>query len=243
MENGFAGRVKMGEVAGKYDIPWAEWMTISGFVFHKDYRMSDFPRTPEGKVWYDMPDDDYFSWLADYLPGNIPDLTPEQQKFRDDPKGDNYLSGFWIGDMGASYDREIARYPIFDFPEDFDETCDFSAVRESDAAMIDYDGYLEWASYGDPEDPVMTRNEFILESYGIQQMWIKNQKDFARYWPEFGKFDSLNVLFMVSGFSSEPPDAGWRTLLGMALENIPDKNKRIAELEQFYRIWHEDVTK
>lgn len=92
-------------IGGGHEVPWPETLVVGNFVFPKDYRMNAFPRTPEGAMWYDIPDDEYLSWLADYLPDNLPELTPDQQQVYDNW---DLISGFWIGDRGGWH--ELDRY-------------------------------------------------------------------------------------------------------------------------------------
>ncbi|MFA7165246.1 MAG: hypothetical protein WC124_05290 [Desulfoplanes sp.] len=244
MKNGFAGRVPMGLIAGKYEIPWPEWMTLFGFVLQKDYRMNAFPETSDGRPWYDIPDEEYFSWLAEYLPANIPELTPEQQKLRDDPEGYKVLNGLRIGDTGGLYEQEMMRYPMYEFPEDFGKTADFSVVRKVENAIFSYEEYHEMVVENDfPEEPLLSREEFLLEVYGCQRICEEEETQFASFWPEFSKLGAFDVVFKMNTLASEPPDAGWRTLLALALEKIPDRGARITELEAFYRFWQEMISK
>ncbi len=51
------------------------------------------------------------------------------------------------------------------------------------------------------------------------------------------------MIFTTNSLHSEPPDAGWRVYLGLALQRISDKQKRIDEIEKFYHFWHEVIIK
>ncbi len=39
-----------------------------------------FPKTFRGQIWFDIPDEQYFFWLAYYLPEKFPKLSEEQKK-------------------------------------------------------------------------------------------------------------------------------------------------------------------
>lgn len=243
MQNGFAGMIPRRTMAAGVEIPWPEMLTLLGVVLHKDYRMNAFPRTEDGTPRFNISDDEYLSWLADYLPENIPELTPEQQILAQSPDRENFLSALHIGDTAAWCEHEMADYPLFRFPDDFEKTADFSAVRGVPGAFT-YEDYLECIQEcPEPDQPVMSRNEHMLYSYSCQDLIEKEEREFARLWPQFAKFNSANLIFMTNTPAHEPPDAGWRIYLALKLVQIPDKSARIKELEEFYRYWHEEICK
>jgi hypothetical protein len=138
----------------------------------------------------------------------------------------------------------MMRYPMYEFPEDFGKTADFSAVRKVENAIFSYEEYHELVVENDlPEEPLLTREEFLLEVYGCQRICEEEETQFASFWPEFSKLGAFDVVFKMNTLASEPPDAGWRTLLALALEKIPDRGARITELEAFYRFWQEMISK
>ena len=237
------GRKLMLTIAQGHEVPWPEPLTDGGFAFPKDYRMNDFPRTPDGDVWYDIPDDDYFSWLADYLPNNLPKFTPEQQYLWDNLDNYTRLSGFWIGDQGGWYENEALSHPNYDFPDDFADTGDLTLVTVPDGRFT-YDEYAEPLKdvLADDERP-MTIEEFILDEFGWHLTMEEEKRQFAHYWQNFTKMDGFNVVFMSITIHDEPPDAGWRVYLGMVLHRIQDKSLRIKELECFYHYWREMISK
>ena len=172
------------------------------------------------------------------------ELTPEQQKLRDDPEGYKVLNGLRIGDMGGLYEQEMMRYPMYAFPDDFEKTPDFFTVRKVENAIFSYEEYHEQVVENDfPEEPLLSREEFLLEVYGGQKICEEEEKQFASFWPEFSKLGAFDVVFKMNALASEPPDAGWRTLLALTLEKIPDRDARITELEAFYRFWQEMISK
>jgi hypothetical protein len=205
--------------------------------------MNDFPRTPDGNIWYDIPDEDYFSWLADYLPENLPELTPEQQKLADSLDTYTRLSGFWIGDRGGWYESEGAFIPNYEFPENFVKSGDLSGVAVKDGGRT-YEDYVDNNKdlIGDDER-LMSKDELILDEFGWHLAQEEEKRQFACYWPEFTKMDGFNIVFSLSTFKDEPPDAGWRVYLGMVLQRIPDKSFRVKELEDFYFYWKDMVSK
>jgi hypothetical protein len=71
----FPGRKLMLTIGCGHEIPWPETLSDKSFAWPKDYRMNDFPKTAAGEIRYDIPDAEYLSWLADYLPANLPPLS------------------------------------------------------------------------------------------------------------------------------------------------------------------------
>jgi hypothetical protein len=233
----------MRTIGGGHEVPWPELLTGNDHVFLKDYRMNAFPRTSDGRPWFDIPDDEYFAWLAAYLPDNLPELTRAQQELYNQKESFSRLTGFWIGDLAGWYEVEAADMLNYEFPADFIERGDLSAVRLRDGAYT-YDDYVEAnVDIIDPGELLMTPEEFILNDFGWRLVLEEEKRQFALYWPEFIKFDDFNVVFTTNTLHHEPPDAGWRVYLGMALQKIQDKAARIHEIEQFYRYWQEMISK
>jgi len=237
------GRKLMLTIAQGHEVPWPEPLTDGGFAFPKDYRMNDFPRTPDGDIWYDIPDDAYFSWLADYLPNNLPEFTPEQQYLWDNLDNYTRLSGFWIGDQGGWYESEAAFLPNYDYPDNFSDIGDLSAVKVKDGGYT-YDDYMDFNkdAVADGES-IMTKEELILDEFGWYLTIIEAERQFSFYWPDFIKMNGGNIVFSTLTERHEPPDAGWRIYLGMVLNRIQDKTLRIKELECFYHYWREMISK
>lgn len=238
-----SNRLLMRTIAGGHKVPWPEPLTDNGYVFPKDYRMNDFPRTPEGGNWYDIPDEGYFSWLADYLPNNLPKFTPEQQKIADNLDTYRRLNGFWIGDRGGWYDNVAASHPKYEFPDNFADVGDLTVVAVRDGGFT-YDEYVD--SYQDligDDERLMTQEEFLLDDFGWHLALEEEKRLFSQYWPDFRKMDGFNVVFMNFSVYDEPPDAGWRVYLGMVLRRIENKAYRIKELKDFYHYWREMVSK
>ena len=204
------GRKLMKIIGGGHEVPWPETLVAGNFVFPKDYRMNAFPRTPEGAMWYDIPDDEYLSWLADYLPDNLLELTPDQQQVYDNWDRYNLLSGFWIGDRGGWHENEAAVMPNYSFPSNFHTTGDLNTVAGIDGGYT-YEDYAEGnQDILDPGERLMTPEEFILDQFGWHLVLEEEQRQFARYWPEFMKLDGFNIIFSTSTVHDEPPDAGRR---------------------------------
>ncbi len=231
----------MKRMAGSLEIPWPEPITDRGFVFPKDYRMNAFPRTPFGLPWYDTPDSEYFSWLAEYLPANLPQFNAEQHRLSMQLEHYDRLSGFWIGDRAGWYESEAAERPIHEFPDDF------ACIGNIDGVQIiqgryTYADYAKWErGFIGPGGRIMTPEEFILEDFGWSLVQEREQREFAAYWPDFVKFDGFNFALSLSSFQHEPPDAGWRVYLGMVLQRIQGKVSRIKEIENFYYAWHDHI--
>ena len=234
-------RVLMRKISGGHALPWPEPLADQGFVFPKDYRLHAFPRTATGQPWYDIPDEDYFSWLADYLPASLPPLSASQQRLMRQLDSYKRFSGFWIGDRAGWYESEAAMRPFHNFPDGFDRTGDLTAVKAADGGYT-YQEYVAWIEgVFDPGDRIMTPEEYILDDYGWSLVLMEEQRQFSAYWPDFLKFDGFNLVFYLSSHQNEPPDAGWRVYLGMALQRIPDKASRIKEIEDFYYAWHDMI--
>jgi len=238
-----SNRILKQTIAGGHEVPWPEPLGDQGYVFPKDYRMNAYPRTPEGNIWYDVPDDDYFSWLADYLPNNLPRFTPEQQKIADNLDHNRRLNGFWIGDRGGWYESEAASRLNYEFPCNFADTGDLTTAMLQEGRYT-YDDYVDANKdiIGDDER-LLTKEEVILEEFGWYLTLKEENRQFSMYWPDFRKMDGFNVVFMSISAHDEPPDAGWRIYLGMVLRRIKDKALRIKELEDFFHYWREMVAK
>lgn len=229
----------MQSIGGGHEIPWPEPLSVGDFISHKDYRMNDFPRKSDGLPWCDIPDDQYLSWLADYLPDNLPKLTGEQQKIFQKIESCDHLSGFRIGDSAGWYEAEASFRPNYEFPVDFIRSGDIAAVKGVEAGYT-YEEYVEAnEDILDPGERLMTPEELILEEFGWHLVLEEEQNQFNLYWPDFVKLDSFNIVFSTNTLRHEPPDAGWRVYLGMALLKMKDKEARIKELENFYHYWHE----
>lgn len=228
-------------VGGGHEVPWPETLSGDNFAWPKDYRMNDFPKTPEGEIWYDASDDEYFFWLADYLPANLPPLTEEQQKLFDSRDKHKYLNGFRIGSYAGWHDSESTCRPNYEYPVDFRLFGNMSAVSGLEHTYS-YQDYTEaYVDILDPGERLMTSEEFILEGFGWQMVLEEEKKQFARYWPGFSKLDGVNIVLGISSVYNEPADAGWRVYLGMTLQLITNKNDRIKELKAFYREWQDMV--
>ncbi|MCD6429838.1 MAG: hypothetical protein J7L57_01275 [Deltaproteobacteria bacterium] len=226
-----------------HEVPWPETLSDGDFAWPKDYRMNDFPKTPEGEIWYDAPDDEYFSWLADYLPANLPPLTEEQQNFFDNRNKHKHLSGFWIGWHAGWHDSESTCRLNYEFPVDFQQSGNMSAVTGREDAYT-YQDYAESnADILEPRERQMTPEEFILEDFGWHLVLEEEKKQFDHYWLEFGKLDGINIVLGISSVYNEPADAGWRVYLGMALQLITIKSDRIKEIKAFYHEWKDMVSK
>lgn len=78
--------------------------------------MNAFPRSSDGRPWFDIPDDEYFAWLAVYLPDNLPELTSAQQELYNQKDSDGRLTGFWTGDLAGWHDVEAAGMLTHEFP-------------------------------------------------------------------------------------------------------------------------------
>ncbi len=225
-----------------HEVPWPETLSDGDFVWPKDFRMNDFPGTPEGDICYDIPDDQYFSWLADYLPANLPPLTKEQQNLSHNRNQHKHLSGFRLGLHAGWHEVEAASRPNYEYPVDFQSSGDIAAVT-SHAAGSTYQDYAEaYVDILDPGERLMTPAELILAEFGWHSVMEDEKKQFARYWPEFRKLDGIDVVLGVSSTRSEPADAGWRVYLGLTLQPITDKNDRIKELKVFYHEWQDMIS-
>ena len=225
-----------------HEVPWPETLSGDDLAWPKDYRMNDFPKTLDGEIWYDAPDDEYFSWLADYLPANLPPLTEEQQKLYDNRKSHRYLSGLQIGFNAGWHDTESTSRLNYEFPVDFRQSGNMSAVTDRECGYT-YQDYTEaTADILDPGERLMTREEFILEDFGWHLALDEEKKQFDRYWPKFSKLDAINVVLGISSVYNEPGDAGWRVYLGMTLQLIAKKSDRIKEIKAFYREWQDMVS-
>ena len=232
-------RVLMKRIAGDQAVPWPEPLTFHGAVLLKDYRMNGFPRAASGHPWYDIPDSDYFSWLADYLPANLPALSAEQQHLVMQLDHAGRLSGIWLGDHAGWFESEAAMRPFHTFPADFCRTGDCNAVNTADGGYT-YQEYLEWTTEVlDPGERVMTPAEYILDDYGWHLVLTENRRQFAACWPDFVKLDGVSLILHVNSFRDEPPDAGWRVYLAVLLRGQTDKASRIKVLEDFYYAWHD----
>lgn len=201
--------------------------------------MNEFPRNTKGKTWYDIPDDDYFSWLADYLPNNLPTLTAEQSALAKRLQDEPFISGFQIGTTAGWYEVEAASHPLHEFPADFVESASFSEIRPLDGAYT-YEDYLKsYRDILDPDETLMTREEWFLDNFGWHLCLEQERQDFLRLWPDFLKLEGLNIVFSMNTYQHEPPDAGWRIYLALVLRQIHERANRIKELKDFYRGWHE----
>ena len=203
-----------------------------------------FPKTPDGDIWYDIPDEKYLSWLAEYLRNSLPKLSPEQEKIlasraNDDAK----VSCFWIGDLAGWYENEAQSRPNFDYPSNFSETGDFSSVKLRDGGYT-YEEYVDnWKDTLEPGESLLTREELILDEYGWYLAIEAEKNAFQKYWPDFCKAESYSMRAGSAALVYEPPDAGWRVYLAFALRLLDSKEKRIKGLEEFYHAWHEMMGK
>ncbi|MEA3547431.1 MAG: hypothetical protein U9R66_07180 [Thermodesulfobacteriota bacterium] len=50
---------------------------------------------------------------------------------------------------------------------------------------------------------------------------------------------TIEIVFSTNTLRHEPPDAGWRICLAMALRQMNGKAVRIKELDGFYYHWRE----
>ena len=234
-----SSRILKQTIAGGRKVLRPEPLTDPGYVFPKDYRMNAYPRTPEGRIWYDIPGDDYFSWLADYLPNNLPGFTPEQQKIADNLDNYSKLDGFWLGGRGGWYEGEAASRLNYELPCDFVDPGDLTTAMLQAGGYI-YEDYVDaYQDIVDDDERLMTKEEFILDEFGWYLTLKKEGHQFSMYWPDFRKTDGFNVVFMSTSVYDEPPDAGWRIYLGMVLQRIKDKALQIKKLEDFYHYWCE----
>lgn len=237
------GRKLMLTIGHGHEVPWPEPLTNGDCVWPKDYRMNDFPKNPAGEIRYDIPDDEYFAWLADYLPANLPPLTAAQQQIFDSRQEHKRLSGFWIGNTAGWHDSEAAWCCNYEFPADFRQSGDLSAVTGRENAYT-YQDYAESnADILDPGERLMTPEELILDEFGWHLVLENENKQFARYWPEFRKLDGVDIVLGVNSIYSEPADAGWRVYLGLVLKQLTNKDDRIKELKAFYHEWQDMVSK
>lgn len=234
-------RTLMKKIAGGYEIPWPEPLTDCGFVMAKDYRMNGFPKTAAGKPWYDIPDDDYVSWLADYLPANLPPLNVEQHRLSLHLDSYTRFSGFWIGDRAGWYESEAVIRPFHTFPENFDLTCNFAAVKTG-AGGYAYKEYVEWAQEVlDQGERVMTPEEFILEDFGWNLVLSEGKQQFTGCWPGFVQLDGVSIILGLNSHRDEPFDAGWRVYPAMLLQKMADKSVRMKAIKDFYFAWHDQI--
>jgi hypothetical protein len=242
MQGRFADRILMRVIGAGVEIPWPDPLCFKGFVLAKDYRMNGFPRMPDGQPWYEVPDEEYLAWLADYLPENLPPLTAEQKRLADHPEHDKLLDGFWIGEIAGWYESEGASRPNYEFPPDFLQTGDIHSAKLKEGGYTYEYYYDSWKDDLAP-DELLTREELIRDEFGWHLAKEEEDKQFALLWPEFKKYDAYNIIFQTNTLRHEPPDAGWRVYLALVLRKIPEKTARIKELEQFYFYWRDMIAK
>ncbi|MBU0464947.1 MAG: hypothetical protein KKD21_10200 [Proteobacteria bacterium] len=48
-------------IGSGHEIPWPLPLADEDFVFPKDYRMNEFPKTSHGQPWFDILDEECFS--------------------------------------------------------------------------------------------------------------------------------------------------------------------------------------
>ena len=235
-------RMLMLTVGSGLEVPWPEPLTGNGVVFPKDYRMNAFPRSNDGRPRFDISDDEYFSWLADYLPANLPELSRDQLTLQKSAE-QGRLSCFRIGDLAGWYENEAASRFNCHFPEDFLKTGDLSKVTGTDGGYT-YEDYVEWAEEAlEPDERMMTQDEWLLDEFGWYFLREEEIRQFKQYWPEFRKLDDFNVIFGTSNIYNEPPDAGWRVYLALVLQQKGDKEERVKEITNFYRGWQDMISK
>ncbi len=242
--SGLADRIVWKTAGEGLPVPWPEELCIGSLVYQKDYRMNAFPQTPDGDIWHNIPDEKYLSWLADYLINNLPELSPEQEKILASRSNDNaVVSCFWIGDLAGWYENEAQSRPDYDYPFDFSETGDFSSVKLHDGGFS-YEEYVDcWKDTLDPGESLLTEEELILNEYGWYLAIEEEKNAFKKYWPDFCKAESYSMRAGSAALVYEPPDAGWRVYLALALQVLDSKEKRIKGLEEFYHAWHEMMGK
>jgi hypothetical protein len=207
--------------------------------------MNAFPETDDGQPWFDIPDEIYFDWFADYLPTHLPELSIDQKQFYDSFDEVDPLTGFLIGDRAGWYESQGTMMPNFAFPSDFCEKPDFDAVKLLDGGFS-YENYVDEQISADvlePGERLMTCEEYILDDFAWYLILEEEKKQFSHYWPNFMKRDAFNIIFVMDTLHHEPPDAGWRVYLAMVLQNIDDKACRLKEIQDFYRYWHEIISK
>jgi hypothetical protein len=223
-------------------VPYPEEID-DGLVIRKDYRMNGFPRDQEGKPWYEISDEDYFHWLADYLPDNLPQLTREQEEVRLAWSSDKVISPLLLGSRAGWYDSNCLLRPYCDFPVDFFASANFSQVGLMDGGYS-YEDYKEWVEDVDlPEIPLMSEKEYILVDYCWHLILREEQKQFQELWPGFSKRDGLSGILKIDSLHNEPPDAGWRIYLGLVLQKLGNKEERIKALREFYQEWQYILSK
>jgi hypothetical protein len=233
----------MRKIAGDRSVPWPDAVVWRDCLLVKDYRMNDFPRTADGRIHYDISDDEYFSWLADYLPKNLPPLNEHEWRLAASIKHGNGPSGFTLGDRGGWYESEAVMRPFFTFSESFAEKPDFSQVAVGGAGFS-YENYLSsHQDITDEGDRLMTQEEYILEDFGWNLLRLHERAQYERYWPGFRKLDGTCIVFKICSPRDEPADAGWRVHLGLVLREIGQKSRRIEEIATFYQYWLEMVSK
>lgn len=213
-------------------IPYPEELIYKDMLLQKDYRLNCSPRNADGSYAYDQPFGEYLAWLDEYLYHCDLVLTEEQRRI-ECFIGCGGLSGLSLGIHAAQYESLSSSRPEYEFPDDFESSLDMEGLQPI-VSEDPFREYLEWLDEVDIDDYRPTKREFVAEDYGWFLEKRREEQDFRTCWPDFVKLSPIVWMFKVDVKNSELPDFGWRVHLSLILKKIPEKSKRLVELESFW---------
>lgn len=209
-------------------VPYPDEVVYRDMLILKDYRLNDYPRDEKGNFNKEIP---YEEWLQDYLYNCQIDLTENQRKVRDFILANNDYAAISLGWDAGFYENSHGLYPIYDFPEDFEEHPDIENLK----GLVYDDPYQDFMDvFDDDEEPRPSKLEYILEDYGYYLLLCQEEKCFQEYWPGFVKIIPAHWMFGWTEPNMELPDSAWRIYLSFILKAIPDKLERLKQIENFF---------
>jgi hypothetical protein len=213
-------------------VPYPAELVHDKFVLLKDYRLNDYPGKAAGCLDESV---DYFPWLADYLYECTVELTPEQRYFQAYDTEHNF-GAYMLGHVAGICQSSVCSY--YEFPDDFAKNPDITRAL----GKVD-DPYAEYLESWPGDEPLMSKEEFVINEYGYHLTKLRDEALFALYWPDFVELEPMHWVLGIKEPKIEPADAAWRVHLSCILKNIPDKAARRKELESFYNEYWDTMNK